>query len=51
MRDRCQIAAEMAAGGALHQLTVLLLLDDLEVSDIKETLASGANMRGNQHEW
>ncbi len=52
MRDKCPILAELKSPeGALQHYTILLLLNDLEVSDIKETLAAGGTGRESQHHW
>ena len=37
--------------GALQEYTVLLWLNDLAVSDIKETLKAGDNARDTQEHW
>jgi len=46
----CQVARALAMEGSLKDYTVVLLLDDLEVSSTKETLSKGGD-RGSQSHW
>ena len=52
MKDRCQISEALTTlEGSLRGFTILLLLDDLEVTDHKQGIAPEGATRDNQHAW
>lgn len=51
MPKTSKLAIALELGGQLHIYTVLLWLNNLAVSDIKETLKGGDDERGSQEAW